>query len=528
VPPFITAAIVDEIIPTLDSSLLLLAAVGFLASQVLVALSTFLRSLLLSHFTALTEARVSRQMLMHLGSLPLSFFGNRSSGELLTSVNCNSTARDLLTSASLSMLIDGPAVFIYAAVLGVAQPGMAAGLLGLAMGRVAVLAITKPRQRVLTGRIVELRSKLQTSVIELVGGIETLKAMGLEKRLTIEWLDTMNRALSVSITKGRVDASVTAVMFLIGTFTTLLVTYGGAMLVIEGQLTLGEMLAIASLSGAFVSASSSLASSAISVQAIEAYTDRVDDVMNSPAEPSGGSPISSFSGMVELDNVQFAYDPSGPPVLREVSLTVKPGAKIVIVGRTGCGKSTLARLIAGLLTPSSGEIRVDGRKLSDVSPWSIRRRIGLVAQETHLFGQSIRSNVSLSRPNMAFSDVIRACELACIHDEIVSMGGGYEAILSDRGASLSGGQRQRLALARAIAARPSLLILDEATSQLDPGTERRVLDNVAALGAAVVAITHRLGTIGAYDSVIVLDRGTIVDQGTAHEVTARGSLKVLA
>lgn len=209
-------------------------------------------------------------------------------------------------------------------------------------------------------------------------------------------------------------------------------------------------------------------------------------------------------------------------MVEQVSVAVEAGARVALVGRTGSGKSSLARLMAGLYDPTSGRILFDGADLKTLDRRSVRSRLGIVTQDTQLFGGSIRRNISLSDPQMGLDRVVQAARLAGIHDEILAMPMGYETPLADRGLSLSGGQRQRLAIARALASNPRILILDEATSHLDAVTEATVNDNLRSLRCTRIVIAHRLSTIRDADLILVLDSGRVMESGNHSQLLAKG------
>jgi ABC-type bacteriocin/lantibiotic exporter with double-glycine peptidase domain len=208
-------------------------------------------------------------------------------------------------------------------------------------------------------------------------------------------------------------------------------------------------------------------------------------------------------------------------VVEEASVAVEAGSRVALVGRTGSGKSTLARLMAGLYDPVSGRILFDGRDLKTLDRRSVRSQLGIVTQDTQLFGGSIRRNIALADPQMGLDRVVQAARLACIHDEIAAMPMGYETPLADRGLSLSGGQRQRLAIARALASNPRILILDEATSHLDAVTEAMVNENLSSLRCTCIVIAHRLSTIRDADLILVLDNGRVVESGNHAQLLAK-------
>lgn len=346
--------------------------------------------------------------------------------------------------------------------------------------------------------------------------METLKAMGLEQRAAENWSNVFVDGLNISIKRGRLDAVYSTLLGLLGGISTLGLIFYGTYLVLEARLTLGEMMAFSALATGFLTPLTNLVTSALQLQILEVYLERLNDVMETPPEQGNGPvhAVAPLTGNLVLENVSFRYNVQDPLVVRDISFEVAPGMRIALVGRTGSGKSTLARLLAGLYQPVQGRILFDGKDLKNLNLRSVRRQLGIVTQETQLFGGSIRHNIALSNPQMGLERVILAAKLAEVHDEIEAMSLGYETPLIDRGLSLSGGQRQRLAIARALAANPRILILDEATSQLDTVTEWHINENLAALRCTRVVIAHRLSTIRSADLILVLDSGVIVEQGT--------------
>ena len=227
-------------------------------------------------------------------------------------------------------------------------------------------------------------------------------------------------------------------------------------------------------------------------------------------------------GRIELKNVSFQYDPNAPLVLRDISVTIEPGQKVGLVGSTGSGKSTLAKLLLGLYTPTEGEVLFDGIPMQELNYQTLRSQFGVVLQELFLFNGSIRQNIAFNDPGLSLDQVVEAAELASINDEILRMPMGYETLVAEGGARLSGGQRQRLSLARALAPKPSILVLDEATSHLDVMTEGLVEQNLSQLSSTRIVIAHRLSTIRDSDLILVLDEGEIVEHGSHEYLVAMG------
>jgi ATP-binding cassette subfamily B protein len=246
-------------------------------------------------------------------------------------------------------------------------------------------------------------------------------------------------------------------------------------------------------------------------------------VLDTPPEPVPADPVADFHarGQIVLDEVSFRYDPYSSAVLDGITLTIRSGQRIAIVGSTGSGKTTLGMVILGLSPPTTGQIHVDGHPIHTLDPRTVRGQFGVVLQEPFLFSGTIAENIALHDPGMPHDAIERAARLACLHDEITAMPSGYATHLAQRGSGLSGGQRQRLALARALAHRPAVVLLDEATSHLDAHTERRVHDNLAAQRCTQIIIAHRLSTVRDADQILVLDQGRVVETGTHTELLDR-------
>jgi ABC-type bacteriocin/lantibiotic exporter with double-glycine peptidase domain len=297
----------------------------------------------------------------------------------------------------------------------------------------------------------------------------------------------------------------------------------GGFSVLNGQISLGTMLGSVVLATGFLEPLATLAETGLQVQLLSSYMERVNDVLEKPREQEGEqvTPAQQLQGEIRAEHVSFAYGPISPLVVRDVSLQVRPGQYIAIVGRSGSGKSTLANLLLGLYPPTAGLILYDGVDVRQLEAASVRRQIGIVTQHPYLFARSIQENIALTKHDASPADVKKAARLAAIHDEIMAMPMRYDTVLADGGASLSGGQRQRIALARALVHRPRILLLDEATSAMDTITEQSIYANLASLNCTAIVIAHRLSTVANADRIFVMEDGRIVEQGTHAELMER-------
>jgi ATP-binding cassette subfamily B protein len=524
--PLLISVLVDRVIPRGDLHLLGVLGAGLAAIVGFSFLSTLLRSYLLLYMRTHLDARMTLDFLDHLVDLPYAFFQQRSAGDLIMRLSSNSTVREILTSGALSGVLDGMLVTVYLVLLFVASPSMGVLVLILGALRVGLFLFTRKKTRDLMSRSLQTEAKSQSYQVNLLAGIETLKAAGAEHRAVEQWSHLFVDVLNVSLSRGRLQSFVDSTLTALGTASPLVVLVWGAVQVLDGHLTLGTMLALNALAAGFLTPLSTLITNAFQFQLLGSYLDRIEDVLETPREqdPAKVTPASRLKGGIRLEGVSFRYGPFAALAVEDVSVDIQPGRFVALVGRSGAGKSTLASLLVGLYPPTEGRILFDGADLSELDLRSVRRQVGVVPQHPYLFGTSIRANVTLSDPSLPLSRAVEATKLAHIHDDILAMPMGYESIMADGGASLSGGQRQRLALARALVHRPAILLLDEATSALDTRTERDIQRELAALRTTRIVIAHRLSTIRDADLILVMDGGRLVEQGRHDELIALGGV----
>jgi ABC-type bacteriocin/lantibiotic exporter with double-glycine peptidase domain len=369
----------------------------------------------------------------------------------------------------------------------------------------------------------QTQAKAQSYLVQMLAGIETLKASGLEDRAVEQWSHLFVDELNVALKRGRLSALVEASMHALRMGSPLLVMWFGGLQVLSGSLSIGTMLALNALASGFLSPIATLISTALQLQLLRSYIERLEDVLQAPPEQDKGRLVRAprLAGAIELDNVSFNYGPLVAGGIRQVSVRIAPGQKVAIVGRSGAGKSTLAKVLLGLYQPSSGRVLYDGLDLAGLDLHSVRQQCGIVTQRSYLFGTSIRENITLQDPTTPLAQVVEAAQRAGIHEDIIAMPMGYDTLLLDGGGSLSGGQRQRVALARALVHHPAILLLDEATSALDAITEAQVHRHLAALRCTRIVIAHRLNTIRDADLILVLEDGTIAERGTHGALLAQ-------
>ena len=521
--PLFTAIVVSRIVPDGDRHLLIILTVTMAAMAGYYFLISLVRAHLLLYLRTHVDRQLTTEFISHLARLPYAFFLRRSAGDLMMRLQSNSTVREILTTGSLSALLDGGMATAYLVLLLIISPPLGLLVLGLGAAQVAATILARRSNQRLTTESLEAQARSESYAYQLLAGIGDLKAAGAEDRAVAHWSGLFAREISVALDRGRLNALVGSVADTLQLVSPLALLGTGAVLVLQGQLSLGAMLGLAVLGAGFLEPLAALVSTGLELQLLGSYMARISDVLDTPAEQQGLTvrPAGRLDGHIRAEGLSFRYRSPGPLAVDDVSVQIRPGQFVAIVGRSGSGKSTLARLLLGLYEPEAGRVLYDGADLRDLEVRSVRRQLGIVTQESYVFGSSIRDNITLAAPGIAQDEVARAARLACIDEDIQAMAMGYATVLTEGGASLSGGQRQRLVLARALARRPSVFLLDEATSALDTVTETAVYRNLASLDSTVIVIAHRLSTITRADLIVVMHGGRVVEQGAHDDLLAR-------
>jgi ATP-binding cassette, subfamily B, bacterial len=525
--PLLTALVIDELAPNDDRHLLGVFAIGVVMVIGYQLLAAFLRGNLLLELRTRLDMGLTMGFVDHLVELPYAFFLRRSSGDLMMRMQSNSSVREILTSGSLSALLDGVFASMYLVLLFVVSPALGFLVLVLALLQILTLVASWRKNRRLMSESLQAQADSQSYAYELLAGVETLKAAGAEQRAAEHWGGLFRRQVGVDLSRGRLSAAVDSVMTTLTVGSSLLVLLLGTLEVVNGSISLGTMFSAVALAAGFLGPLSTLVSSGLQLQLLASYMERINDVLDTPREQAD-RPLRSLrraaplAGALRAEAVSFRYGALSPLVVKNVNLDIRPGQHVGIVGRSGSGKSTLAHLLLGLYRPTEGRICFDDYDLADLDVRSVRRQLGIVTQHPYVFGSSIRHNIALTDPALPLAAIAEAARLACIDADIEAMPLRYDTPLHDGGGSLSGGQRQRVALARALVSRPAILLLDEATSELDTVTEEMVYRNLAAVRATTIVIAHRLSTVRNADLIIVMDDGQVVETGTHGDLLARG------
>ncbi|MDX2098065.1 MAG: NHLP family bacteriocin export ABC transporter peptidase/permease/ATPase subunit [Leptolyngbyaceae cyanobacterium bins.59] len=486
---------------------------------------TWLQLRYLSRIRIKLAVKLSSQFLWHVLRLPIRFYLQRFPGEIAHRINLNNRLSDVLSGQLATTVIDLTIVLFYGIIMIQYDPLLTAmGTVFAAINLVVLHAISRQSVDANTRLGMEY-GKLAGVAISGLQSIETLKSSALESDFFARWSGYYTKAIAVE--QGlRLKNQLLNLLppLLSGIITVLLLVVGGYR-VIEGKLTLGMLVAFQSLMLSFLEPVNRLVNFGNTLQEVEGGLERLEDVLNNPVDPQliattswnfPGVEVHRLQGRVELRDLTFGYSPIDPPLIENFNLTIQPGQRVALVGGSGSGKSTLLKLLTGLYQPWSGGIYFDDRLLPQIPRAILTHSLAVVEQDIWLFGGTIRDNLTLWDSTIPENHLIRACQDAAIHDVILTLPGGYGAMLLEGGVNLSGGQRQRLEIARALVHHPSILVLDEATSALDTETEQFINQNLRRRGCTCILVTHRLSAIRGCDEIIVLERGKVVERGT-HE-----------
>ena len=504
-------------------------SVRLLLSIAVFTVSVSVSSLLISATKEMIIARINTKMsvsvqaaaMMRIMSLPADFFKGYGSGDLSSRAAHISSLCNMLVSAVLTTGLTSAFSLIYISQIFIYAPVLVVPAIAVILATVAFSLISSFAQMRISKKQMELSAKESGMSYALISGIQKIKLAGAEKRAFARWgnLYAQNAKLTYNPPAFiKLNSVISLAISLIGN----IVMYAAA---VKSGVSVADYYAFGTAYGMVSGAFMSLAGMALTVAQIKPILETVQPFFNTVPEISEGKEvITRLSGGIELTNVSFRYNENMPLILDNMSLKIRPGQYVAIVGKTGCGKSTLMRLLLGFEKPQKGAVYYDGRDIERIDLKSLRRRIGVVMQNGKLFSGDIYSNIVISAPWLTQSDAWDAAEKAGIAEDIRRMPMGMNTIISEGSGGISGGQRQRLMIARAIAPKPKILMLDEATSALDNLTQKRVSESLDSLKCTRIVIAHRLSTIKQCDRILVLDGGKITEDGTYDELIAQNGV----
>jgi subfamily B ATP-binding cassette protein HlyB/CyaB len=518
VTPIFFQITIDKVLVHKGYSTLSMVVFGLIALGLFQVALQYVRTYILAHTTSRIDVELGARLFEHILRLPLGYFETRAAGQTIERVRELETVRTFLTGQALTSVIDIPFTAIFIAVLFVYSPTLATVVLLSLPLYVLIAVLLRP---ILRDQTIERfnRSALSNQfLIETVVGIQTVKSLAAEPILRLQWEDRLATYVRTSFSTVLLAALGQNAIQYVSKLTTALVLFFGAYAVINGEMTVGSLIAFNMIMGQVAGPILRISQLWQDVQQVKVSIERLGDLLNAAPEARalGLTYLPAIKGRITVSNVSFRYGLGGAEVLRDVSVEIPAGQVVGIVGPSGSGKSTLSKLVQRLYLPEKGQIFVDGIDIAQVDPASLRRQIGVVLQENLLFNRTVFENIALANPGMTRAQAAAVARLAGAEEFIAKLPRGYDTPIEERGANLSGGQRQRLAIARALAANPRILIFDEATSALDYESERLIQENMRQIvqGRTVIIIAHRLAAVRDCDRIIAIENGRVVEDGS--------------
>lgn len=529
VTPLFTQVIVDKVLVHRSVNTLDILIIGMVFVSVFQTWITGLRSYMFTHTTNKIDVLLSTKLFRHITALPIKYFETWQVGDVVARIRELENVRQFITGSALTVVLDIVFALVYIFAMFVYSTKLSFLVLLLLPLYILLSVIVTPIYRKRLNDKFAAGTENQAFLIEAVTGIQTVKSLAVENHLIQKWEQMLSRYIKTAFATANIGNISGNIGSFIQQLFTLAILWFGAHQVMADALSVGELIAFQMMSGQVVAPILRLVNMWQNFQQTMVSVDRLGDVLNEPAEPAfnpNRTTLPSLKGEIILERVSFRYRPDMAEVLYQLSVKIKPGMRVGIVGRSGSGKSTLTKLIQRLYIPESGRVLIDGVDLAQVEPAWLRRQIGVVLQENFLFNGTIKENIAAAFLDAPMERIIEVAKMSGAHEFIQELPNGYDTLVGERGTALSGGQRQRIAIARALLTNPRILIFDEATSALDYESERVIMNNLDAIseGRTMIMIAHRLSTVRYCDQIIMLERGRIIEQGKHEElIKSRGA-----
>lgn len=503
--PFYLQLTVDEVVARGDTDLMVALALGFGLLTIINIATTALRSHIVLIMQNAVHFKMGARLFHHLLRLPLSFFEKRHIGDVLSRFQSIEPIRDVLAEGLILAVIDGFMALATLAMIFIYSPKLALiVLLALLLYLAARLALYR-RFRDLNEIHIQAEAKEHSNFIESARAIQSIKLFNRESDRESQWLNRHAETVNANVRMGRAMIQFKTLNNVIFGVENIITVYIAATLALQNAMTIGMIFAFMSYKMQFTSKASTLVEKILEFRLLDLHLERISDIALNPLEAGHDRLLltsSTINGSLELRNVSFRYAETERYVLENVSLKVEAGKFVTITGPSGGGKTTLLKIMLGLLEPTSGEILIDGVPLQTLGVRAYRHQVAAVMQEDHLLSGSISENISFFDPELDHDRIVECAQIAGIHEEIMSMPMGYNSLIGDMGSSLSGGQKQRILLARALYKRPRILFLDEGTSQLDVENERQINLRLRALDITRISVAHRPGMANGADTIL--------------------------
>lgn len=521
---FLNSIFIDKILITGNTQNLKIILQVLLCAGALSVAAMVINIATKKHTGQKLNADINTGFIEHILRLPIDFFQNRNEGDLAN----RQSATMRMGMSFAEMILPIPAsimqIIIFILLVFVFDVKIAIVAVICTAINIAATIITSKNYDEKIQPYNRDMGKLQGEISSVVNNIETIKSCGIEDGAFMLLMSMGTKIANEKMSIEKTGITVENLNSYLNAFSSVLILTAGIIRIFQGDLTIGMLIAAQAFVAALLEPVGSTVSSGIAIQTLRSEAERTDDVMNYREDnkflEEGSSQQDMISGEVELNNVTFSYNALDEPAVKDFSLRIHKGQTIALTGTSGSGKSTVAKLIAGIYAPQRGSILFNSMPMNEIDHRYFYSKVGMVSQNTRMFEGSVTDNITMWDTGIPYEDITAAAKAACIHEDIISRKNGYGEKVTEGGANFSGGQRQRIEIARALVKKPKILILDEATSALDTVTEKKVMDNIKALGITCIVVAHRLSTIIDSDKIIVLENGVIKEQGTHDSLMA--------
>ena len=516
--PRITKALTGPVISSGSTNVLVGIAIFMLCTAVASQLISSVNSMLSARLQTKTTLGVQAAMMMRIMSLPANFFRKYSAGELTSRSQSVNQLCALILGMVVSTGLTSLTSLLYITQIFSFAPALVVPSLLMILITVIFTTVSSIVQIQISKQQMELGAKESGITYAMISGVQKIKLSGAEKRFFARWLNIYSDSAELTYAPPmfiKINAVITTAISLISN----IVLY---YLAVKSNIDQSNYFAFTAAYGGVMGAFTALAGIALSVGNIKPILDMAEPFLKAEPETADSKEIvTKLTGGIELNNVYFRYSENSPYIVNNMSLKIRPGEYVAIVGKTGCGKSTLMRLLLGFEKPERGAVYYDGKDINRLDSGSLRRNIGSVIQSGGLFQGDIFSNIIITAPHLTLDEAWEAAEIAGIADDIRAMPMGMQTLISEGQGGISGGQKQRLMIARAVAPKPKILMFDEATSALDNKTQKQVSEALDGMGCTRIVIAHRLSTIRRCDRILVLDGGSVIEEGSYDELIAQ-------
>ena len=519
--PFYLQLTVDEVIARGDADLLAVLALGFGLLTAIKVASTAIRSLILVSVQNVLHFQIGARLFRHLIRLPVSFFEKRHIGDILSRFTSIEPIRTALAESMIAAAIDGVMAILTLGMIFLYSTQLALVVLSAVMLYAAIRLLLYRFLRERNLAVIESKAQESSNFIETMRAIQGLKIYNRESDRETQWLNRYSDVASANVRLGRAKITFTGLNDILFGLENIITIYLAARLALSNSLTVGMIFAVMSYKQHFTEKAVQLVEKALDFRILELHLARLADIALSPPERGHDQPVASarqIQGRIELRNVSFQYAETDPFVLEGISFIIEPGEFVTIMGPSGGGKTTLIKIMLGLLEPTRGEVLIDGVALSTIGPRAYREHVGAVMQEDMLLSGSIADNICFFDPSFDEERMVKCAELARIHEEIMTMPMTYNSLVGDMGSSLSGGQKQRIMLARALYRQPEILFLDEGTAHLDVENEKRINTSLKGFKMTRISVAHRPEISSGADRILWVAKSLVRDLRQAHSM----------